>query len=160
MIDLREIEKLNAYAECLMDSNAMLGELQNRIAISDEIRNAKLTNEAKSGNHERKINERKERNEEEKREPRSENTTLRNRPHGSIEQEFIIDLAKPNDEDELRKARFASQFQEIGDTWDEINHENEGRSEEDQLSEMGDGAHVERKVFLTMISDGRKKSQL
>ena len=39
---LREIGKLHADAECLMDSDARLGELENRIAISEEITNAKL----------------------------------------------------------------------------------------------------------------------
>ena len=43
--DIREMGKLNAGAECLIDPNGGLGELENRIAISDEITNAKLLKE-------------------------------------------------------------------------------------------------------------------
>ena len=41
--DLREIGKLNANEERLMDSNARHGWLARRIEISDEITRAKLT---------------------------------------------------------------------------------------------------------------------
>ena len=40
---LREIEKLNANAECIMGPNARLRELDNRIEISDAVTNSKLT---------------------------------------------------------------------------------------------------------------------
>ena len=40
---IRAIGKLNANAERLMELGAMVGELENRVAISDEIANVKLT---------------------------------------------------------------------------------------------------------------------
>ena len=45
---LREIGKFTADAECLMDLDARLWELENRIAIFDEITNAKLVKERKN----------------------------------------------------------------------------------------------------------------
>ena len=50
--------------------------------------------------------------------------------------EFIIGLAKSPEEAELRKGRFASQFQGVGGSGVEISPENEMRREEDKLSEM------------------------
>ena len=40
---IKEIGKLNAGEECLMELNARHAELENRIAIFDEITNAKLS---------------------------------------------------------------------------------------------------------------------
>ena len=40
---LKEIEQLNVNEECLMDMEEILGELENRIAISDKTTSEKLT---------------------------------------------------------------------------------------------------------------------
>ena len=58
----------------------------------------------------------------------------------SSQKEVVIDLAQPPGGVGLQKGRFASQFQEIGNSGIEINPENDVQREEDQLSEMGDGA--------------------
>ena len=47
---IKEIEKLNANEECLIGLQERLGELGNRIAISDEITNSKLMKEKKETN--------------------------------------------------------------------------------------------------------------
>ena len=52
--DLRAIGKLNVGKECLMELDARLGELEGRIAIGDEITNAKWTRERKKCALERK----------------------------------------------------------------------------------------------------------
>ena len=59
--------------------------------------------------------------------------------------EFIIDLAHHPQEVELRKRRFASQFQEIKNSRIGINPENDARRE-DQVIDMGDGSHLERET--------------
>ena len=79
---------------------------------------------------------------------------------GSNRGEFIIDLAEHPEEAESRKDRSASKFREIGGAGVEINRENEMGREEDQLSAMGDVAHVEREVSLTRGSCRGQKSQL
>ena len=61
-------------------------------------------------------------------------TTLRNRLQKSIHSEFIIDVAQPPGEVELRKNRFASQFPEIGGSGIGTNPENEA-TREDQIIE-------------------------
>ena len=52
---LREIEKLNADEECLMNLNARVWGLENRIGIIEEIANAKLT-QSEEESHQRKKN--------------------------------------------------------------------------------------------------------
>ena len=69
---------------------------------------------------------------------------MRNLLEDSRRGEFIIDLGKPHGEAELQIDRFASQFKEIERSGVETNPEHEMQGEEDQLGEMGDGAHVER----------------
>ena len=56
---------------------------------------------------------------------------------------FIIDLTQPPEEGELQTDRSASQFQEIRNAGVGINPENEAQREEDQVSEMGSGSHLE-----------------
>ena len=128
--DLREIEKLNASEEVLIELNARLGELANRIAISGKITNAKLTKEKK---------ETKGRNEC----LAGRNTALRSRLRESNMEDFVIGPTQHPEEIALRKDRFPSQFRDIGKSGFEISPENEARREEDQLSEMGYETHFE-----------------
>ena len=51
---LREIGKSNVNEECLMEMNEILGELSDRIAISGEIKDAKLTQCRKKSRRERR----------------------------------------------------------------------------------------------------------
>ena len=78
-IGLWEIVKFDANEECLTELNARLGELENRIAISGEITNAKLMGE-KEELQNRKTN------------LASKITTIRKRLQWSSKEEFIIDL--------------------------------------------------------------------
>ena len=55
----------------------------------------------------------------------SKNAKLRNRLQWSSEKAFIIHLEKHHEDVELRRGRFASQFQEIGNSGIETNTENE-----------------------------------
>ena len=89
---IKEIEKLNADAEYLIDMDARHGELENRIAISDKIANVKLTQEKKETDDRKDALGRK-------------NTAMRNRLQKSRHEEFIIDLPQPHDEVGLRKYR-------------------------------------------------------
>lgn len=66
-------------------------------------------------------------------------TILRNRIKESKQGEFINDLSKHNEEEELQRGRSPSQFREIGNSRIETNTESEMRREEDQLCEMGAG---------------------
>ena len=83
---------------------------------------------------------------------KGEVTVLRKRLQKSSQNEFIIDLAQPPEEVEFHKDRCASQFQEIVDSWVEIHPENEAKREEDHVSEMGDGSHLE---IETVPNEGR-----
>ena len=108
-----------------MDSDARLGELENRIAIRDEITNAKLTKLTKGRDEDGEGN------------LENRNTALSIRLQELRQEEFIIDAAKPHEEAQLRKKnRFAPKFREIGNSGVERNPVNEAKREEDQLIAM------------------------
>ena len=71
------------------------------------------------------------------------NATLRNRLQKRDREEFIIDAPQPPAEIELRRDRFAPQFQAIADPRVEIEGENERRCEENNPAEMVDGDYLE-----------------
>ena len=78
---------------------------------------------------------------------RGEITTLRKHLQKSSQKAFIIDLAQPPAEAELRNNRSASQFQEVGRSRIEINAENEARRYEGQVIEMGDSSRLESQTI-------------
>ena len=71
-------------------------------------------------------------------------STLRTRLQMSSQWGFIVDSAQPPEEAELRKDKFAPKFLEIENPAIEAILANEIPREGHRLSEMGDGAHVER----------------
>ena len=55
-------------------------------------------------------------------------------------------MSKPPGEAELQKDRFAPKLQGVWNSRMEIYSENEAQREEDQLSEMATGAHLESEI--------------
>ena len=133
--------------ECLISLVGRPGDLENRIARSGKIANAKLTKPNEEMKERRETLAKK-------------NTAIRNRLQESKQKEFVICMAKPPGEVELRKARFASHFQGIVNAGVEITPENEARIEEDHLSDMGMGLILEVRSFRMRHGVQRKKSRL
>ena len=109
-----------------------MGGLKNRIAISGKIPNK--TKRRKDGTLSTKEGY------------RNQITTSRNRSQGSIQVGFITDSAQTQERSKIKKDRFASRRQEIGDSGGEIDQATEAQREEDHVSEIGTGSHSESEI--------------